>query len=169
VLGSHVGVYTAEVNIGTPPQKFLVQLDTGSQDLLVYSKACSLFGLDSCMGSMNACNSCLEVRKLDVGPAFIQPYPDNGGFSRPCVLSLTPLMVEARKMKAVINKEGNLGPFTLESAQGAFAKSLRPYAKCAAFGNRSVFNLEASSTFTPKNLQSPHFMEPPPFKPLGKR
>merc|ERR1712194_721211 len=169
VLGINTGVYTAEVNIGTPPQKFQVQLDTGSQDLLVYSQACSLFGLDSCMGSQNARKSCLEVRETNDGTAYIQPYPDNGGFSLPCVLFLSPLMVEARKMKAFIDKFGNLAGFTLESAQGAFAKSLRPYAKCTADGNRSAFNLEASSTFTPKNLQSPHFMEPPPFKPLGKR
>jgi len=35
-----VGVYTAEVLLGNPPQKFTIQLDTGSDDLLVMSSGC---------------------------------------------------------------------------------------------------------------------------------
>jgi len=39
-----VGVYTAEVSLGTPAQTFTVQLDTGSGELLLLKAGCGKFG-----------------------------------------------------------------------------------------------------------------------------
>jgi len=43
LLSPQVGTITATVRLGTPPQKFTVQLDTGSQDLLINAKNCMLY------------------------------------------------------------------------------------------------------------------------------
>jgi len=69
LLLPQIGVITANVRIGTPPQKFTVQLDTGSQDLSINAKNCRLYHTKDLPGSTQTeLNSYAEIASKQ------QPY-----------------------------------------------------------------------------------------------
>lgn len=66
--------YLVNISLGTPPQHFQVQLDTGSSDLWVPSVYSDLCNLGNCEQT-GACKSkCLQLRRACIFVAFREPY-----------------------------------------------------------------------------------------------
>jgi len=86
------GQFYASISLGTPPQSFLVSVDTGSTDLLIYGNGCSgcasspVFTLGStstiypCSGSGLYCSSCITVNSQS-SCKFTDTYGDGSSVS----------------------------------------------------------------------------------------
>jgi len=165
-LNPAVGAYTAEIAVGSPPQPLVVQLDTGSQDLLVYQKSCMALGLPGCV-TESPCESCfyiIPVNGLKVVMALWSPFAGNslsaadGGrhMSPACKNYISPL-VEALNSTGtlrnmLLHNTWIIGNFTIQAFQEAAASILQPYAHCgasrAACGRLNVFDPRSSATFS---------------------
>jgi len=82
------GEFYAGISVGTPPQSFFVQVDTGSSDLLIYTSECSIcggsdykyessssFSLVECGSPNFYCESCLQFDRMSAC-SFSDTYGD---------------------------------------------------------------------------------------------
>lgn len=163
-LNGDVGAYTAEIALGSPPQKLVVQLDTGSQDLLVYQKSCVSLGLPDCMD--RTCQSCfyvIPINALEIVMVPWSPYADYYGpgsagveLSSACMSYIKPLLDalnatgHARNMS--VPGMWYLGNFSIPAFQQAAEQTMLPWAYCgasrAACGRLRVFDPSKSETFS---------------------
>lgn len=157
VLG--VGTMTAVVSLGEPPQDFVVQLDTGSQDLMVYQDTCMLVGLGAYEG-------CLVV--LGEPPLFevvlgAQP-PDAPAYLSPpeCSAYLSSMM-EALGLNDSL-PQSVWAPIPVINS--VISKYLKPWQKCDGdrifCGTGADFNTSASQSLEPKNFPQFVFAQDPP-------
>jgi len=73
MLVNDLDTYSVEVNIGTPAQKFLLNIDTGSNDLLVYGPTCPKENCPGAPYDQRASNS-----YIDVSCTSNEPQPSSG-------------------------------------------------------------------------------------------
>jgi len=79
-LAQAAGTILAHISLGTPPQKFELQLDSGSQQLILYASGCMMLGLTSCQGTSSFCDSCIQAAASG-GPAWAVPgFGTRNGF-----------------------------------------------------------------------------------------
>lgn len=134
----NAGVYTAKVSLGKPAQVFTVQLDTGSDDLLVQGSGCAEFNM-----------SCVEFQ-WSSNPTLIN-------FTSTGVCETTDADIRNEK---VLEDHPQLEVPVGEFEQFA-TQNLEPRWQCSAqrkvCGELSLFNTSASSTFqaVPKGAVMP--------------
>lgn len=96
------GIMTTEIQMGTPPKTFHVQVDTGSERLILLADECYMYGLQSCQGRENPmCNSCISVDDYGTQKGIgIKPFyskNNNASLPTPTFGNLTELDLQPKE------------------------------------------------------------------------
>mmetsp|Transcript_15731 Transcript_15731/g.21041 ORF Transcript_15731/g.21041 Transcript_15731/m.21041 type:complete len:555 (+) Transcript_15731:78-1742(+) len=179
VLSPGIGVITADIHVGTPPQKFVVQMDTGSQDLLLYADTCMLYGInpeeDNIPSQDNSFRTCFAVASSFEG-SYLEYFSDESHHpcfpNNACYNYTKPLLDELQL--SYHQGDGGFCPsnsylegFPLSEFSKAITV-LQPYSSCNAnreyCGEANYFRYKDSSTFMSNNATPfPTQKDPPAF------